>query len=188
MAIDLKKTKHVFRSFEDEMAWYEKYARVRRIRVWKLSEQQNHHCCYCGTDTWIGDGTGEFKYPFEPDRLPHHQESQKATGDHIEPLSKGGKDSIANMVMACNRCNTKRGVRPAMEFFEAMQSGDPRKIRMDKKKYTQEELAEKRKQKDQKTTFWLGYLFVVSAEARYIGSAVIEEIENNVQREESLHN
>jgi 5-methylcytosine-specific restriction endonuclease McrA len=176
VAINLKKTKHVFRSFEDEMAWYEKYARVRRTRVWKLSEQQNHRCCYCGTDTWIGDGTGEFKYPFEPDRLPHHHPSQKATGDHLIPLSEGGKDALDNMIMACTRCNTKRGVRPAMEFFEAIQSGDPHRVRADKKKYTQEELAEKRSQKDQKTTFWLGYLFVVSPFARCVAKEIIEEI------------
>ncbi len=37
----------------------------------------------------------------------HHNDD--ATLDHVEPLSKGGKDSFANTVAACHSCNNKKG-------------------------------------------------------------------------------
>lgn len=32
-----------------------------------------------------------------------------ATFEHIKPISKGGKDNIKNVVLACRKCNTDRG-------------------------------------------------------------------------------
>jgi 5-methylcytosine-specific restriction endonuclease McrA len=36
-------------------------------------------------------------------------ESGKRTLDHVIPLSRGGRDVIENMVLACKQCNTERG-------------------------------------------------------------------------------
>jgi hypothetical protein len=38
-----------------------------------------------------------------------------ATLDHLQPVSQGGDNSIANLVTACLHCNSKRGNRPVME-------------------------------------------------------------------------
>lgn len=44
-----------------------------------------------------------------------------ATLDHIQPVSRGGDNSIGNLVTACLHCNSRRGSRPVME---AIISGD----------------------------------------------------------------
>jgi hypothetical protein len=49
--------------------------------------------------------------------------NQQATADHYIPLSKGGKDTLANIIMACARCNRNRSNSPAEAFWEAVQGG-----------------------------------------------------------------
>lgn len=39
--------------------------------------------------------------------------SQTATLDHLTPISEGGKNVSANLVIACSWCNFQRGRRPA---------------------------------------------------------------------------
>ena len=181
MSFNFKLFKHEFRSWKEKRAWIEKYSLVRRKRVWKLSEQQNHRCCYCGCLTWIHDGTGEFDYPFEIDRLRGMTNNQQATADHYTPLSKGGKDTLANMIMACVRCNKNRSNSPAEAFWEAVQGGRKGMSVFIKeiypKKYTPEEIAERRHQKNKKTAFLLGFLFIASPVAKMIGDAIMDEIE-----------
>lgn len=36
--------------------------------------------------------------------------------DHVIPLSRGGKDDISNMVLACVSCNSAKGAMSADEF------------------------------------------------------------------------
>jgi hypothetical protein len=38
-----------------------------------------------------------------------------ATLDHIQPVSRGGLNSLDNLVTACLHCNSNRGNRPVME-------------------------------------------------------------------------
>ncbi|MGH8504837.1 MAG: HNH endonuclease, partial [Stenotrophobium sp.] len=38
-----------------------------------------------------------------------------ATLDHIQPVSKGGDNSLHNLTTACLHCNSRRGSRPVME-------------------------------------------------------------------------
>lgn len=41
-----------------------------------------------------------------------------ATLDHIQPVSKGGTNSMDNLVTACLHCNSSRGNRPVMEALK----------------------------------------------------------------------
>jgi hypothetical protein len=38
-----------------------------------------------------------------------------ATLDHIQPVSRGGDNSLGNLVTACIHCNSRRGNRPVMD-------------------------------------------------------------------------
>jgi 5-methylcytosine-specific restriction endonuclease McrA len=58
----------------------------------RLSEAQNHRCCWCGKKMDM-DGPDDDRPTFE----------------HIIPLSKGGEDTPANLAIACYRCNQNRG-------------------------------------------------------------------------------
>ncbi len=43
-----------------------------------------------------------------------------ATLDHIEPVSRGGDNSLDNLVTACLHCNSQRGNRPVMDIIARM--------------------------------------------------------------------
>lgn len=64
----------------------------------RLSEAQNHRCCYCGGDLRIS-----------------------ATIDHIRPRAFGGKNRMDNFVVACEPCNKARGYHNAWWFFYELQ-------------------------------------------------------------------
>lgn len=57
-----------------------------------LSEAQNHRCCWCGKPV---DANGP--------------RDDRPTFEHLIPLSKGGADTPANLVIACYSCNQQRG-------------------------------------------------------------------------------
>jgi 5-methylcytosine-specific restriction endonuclease McrA len=58
-----------------------------------LYRREKGHCAYCGRRISL----------------------KEATVDHILPKSKGGEDSWINMVLACRRCNLKKGSRTLKE-------------------------------------------------------------------------
>ena len=88
--------------------WGGKYPNMTSAqRMRKLSEQQNHRCCYCGVHTWT----------------QHYGESgpwqTMATIEHIKCRRDGGTNKKGNIVMACSRCNNHRGRyknHPTMEL------------------------------------------------------------------------
>lgn len=41
------------------------------------------------------------------------------TGDHVLPLSRGGRSELRNVVCACSRCNTSKGARTLSEWVES---------------------------------------------------------------------
>ena len=41
-----------------------------------------------------------------------------ATLDHIQPVSKGGDNSYANLITACLHCNSERGNKPVMDIIQ----------------------------------------------------------------------
>jgi len=57
---------------------------------------------------------------FERDRFKCHYCQKQltrftATLDHIQPVSRGGDNSLSNLVTACLHCNSRRGNRPVMD-------------------------------------------------------------------------
>ncbi len=58
----------------------------------RLSEAQNHRCCWCGKRM---DETGPY--------------NDRPTFEHVIPLSRGGEDTPLNLAIACLRCNHDRG-------------------------------------------------------------------------------
>jgi 5-methylcytosine-specific restriction endonuclease McrA len=58
----------------------------------RLSEAQNWRCCYCG------------------DRMDGQKNDPNApTFEHVVPKSQGGSNEEDNLVIACQRCNNRRG-------------------------------------------------------------------------------
>ena len=67
----------------------------------RLSEAQNHRCCWCGMHMTELQGR-----------------EHSATIEHVVPISVGGKDDPENYAVACNKCNRRRGNTPADEFLK----------------------------------------------------------------------
>lgn len=58
----------------------------------RLSEAQNHRCCFCGVRMgYFGDW------------------QRQPTFEHVLARSRGGLDNIDNLVISCSECNSKRG-------------------------------------------------------------------------------
>jgi len=84
--------------------WNGRYPKKKRSEwILKLSERQNHRCCYCGVETWTpyDDGMIDGKEKKGP-------QPSRATVEHVRPRLAGGTDRKGNVVMACARCNQRR--------------------------------------------------------------------------------
>lgn len=58
----------------------------------RLSEAQNHRCCFCGVRMgYFGDW------------------QRQPTFEHVLARSRGGSDHIDNLVISCSKCNSERG-------------------------------------------------------------------------------
>ena len=51
-------------------------------------------------------------------RCVYCNEEVSLTIDHVIPLSRGGSNSIENIVPACNHCNSTKGTKTYSEFLE----------------------------------------------------------------------
>ena len=98
----------------------------------KLSESQNHRCCYCGVETWhpdLYDGIIRSK---------RYSSRTRATLEHLITRSNGGKDNPDNLVMACHECNNARNDMDIAEFIEViieetpLESPDAKPVDMEK--------------------------------------------------------
>jgi 5-methylcytosine-specific restriction endonuclease McrA len=65
-----------------------------------LLEKWNRQCAYCGVKD----------VPFQV--------------EHIHPRAKGGSDSITNLTLSCEKCNTKKGMKDIKDFLKK----DPSKL------------------------------------------------------------
>jgi len=110
-------------------------ARWKRRKLAKLSEAQNHRCCYCCGETFLS-------IPQHP--VPQGMSwDQRATIEHIIPISKSiqtNKDE--NLVMACSLCNCLRGDSDAFEFYIQLRKRN-QVVDEPKKEPTEEQSAKK---------------------------------------------
>lgn len=102
---------------EQKEWWYSKFTMSRRKKLVKLFKQQNGICIFCGCETWLAQ-EGVKKQNPPPGMLV----KQMATADHKIPQFHGGTDRMANLVMACTRCNSDRQIIPFEEFMEIRQN------------------------------------------------------------------
>jgi hypothetical protein len=84
---------------------YPKHSNQKRLM--KLSEQQNHRCCYCGKRTWSA----------------HYGEDgiwqDMSTIEHIRCRKNGGTNKKGNIAMACSHCNNRRArMNPVVFMYE----------------------------------------------------------------------
>lgn len=98
------------RIIHDEPVLPEKNSLFDRIkhknayRIWlrtRLSELQNHRCCFCSISTIEISG----KY-------------NSSTLEHIQCVSHDGKDSYDNSLMSCSDCNSRRGTKSITDFYQ----------------------------------------------------------------------
>lgn len=74
---------------------------MRKIKK-RLSKKSANKCHYCGVQNKRKD----------------------MTVDHKTPLSKGGKNTGSNYVLACFDCNQKKGDMDYDEYMEMIRRGD----------------------------------------------------------------
>jgi 5-methylcytosine-specific restriction endonuclease McrA len=67
-------------------------------------ERQNGRCAYCGIPMLL------------PPLRGRKTRDRRATLDHVLPLMRGGADSEANTVAACDACNGAKGNMTALAF------------------------------------------------------------------------
>jgi len=78
--------------------------------IYKLSEPQNHRCCYCGHEM------------IRHQHVPGKGTPRNAmTKDHFDPRVYGGPTTLENMIAACFQCNNLRGEMEAIAFFNLQQ-------------------------------------------------------------------
>lgn len=68
----------------------------------QLIGRDGHRCVWCGMGLAAHGKSKGDRY---------------ATADHVIPKSKDGRNSIRNYVLACNRCNNRRGTTPIDEWM-----------------------------------------------------------------------
>ena len=78
----------------------DEFTRKKKLQKfrWILLNETLETCVYCGT-------------PLTP---------PTATFDHIIPRALGGKSSIENYVIACQKCNSEKGMTPVDEYVRNM--------------------------------------------------------------------
>lgn len=77
----------------------------------RLSEAQNHRCCYCSVEMTFDT----------------HCDTS-VTRDHVIPRVFNGQTIWENLVAACNKCNHLRGNMEAYHFFALIFAGDHRRL------------------------------------------------------------
>lgn len=83
---------------------------VDRVKLWDWFCEKYltaFHCSYCGIE--LTDDSS--------------QDDRIFTFDHYVPISRGGDNSLNNLKLACNACNTVKGRLSAEVFGELLKSG-----------------------------------------------------------------
>lgn len=74
-----------------------------RLLKWKLYEESDHSCMYCG----------------QPIKVKEFLQGADVEREHIIPKGLLFDNSFTNQVCACRNCNSKKGMRTAYDFIEA---------------------------------------------------------------------
>ena len=75
-------------------------AKALRKSSWWARRLQEGICYYCGLKV----------------------SPEKATMDHVVPLSRGGKSTRGNLVLSCKACNTKKKDMTAVEWIQYLEN------------------------------------------------------------------
>lgn len=119
----------------------------RRHQIWLT---QDGKCYYCERDTILPtDLLMEFLEEVEAaergDLIDHMLKTSVefkrrwhddlATLEHLVPRGSGGKDALDNLVVACSRCNQKRGTETHQEHMDELAMKDKTSRRMPRRGY-----------------------------------------------------
>lgn len=85
-------------------------AKYTKTDILKLQKIHNNCCYFCG------------------------KESKKLSVDHLVPISRNGKNSKDNLVLACLSCNSAKGSLTESEFWEILAKRHPRQWIKERKK------------------------------------------------------
>lgn len=85
------------------------YFQTREARV-ILSEEQGHRCCYCGRHMRLKAAGDRTVLPAD------------ATIEHVNARGQGGHSGWGNVVVACSRCNRRRGAMSVNAFFRVIET------------------------------------------------------------------
>ena len=77
-----------------------------------LKERDGDRCRYCGEEVNWKDRRG----------------AKGGTYDHVTPLSKGGDESVDNLVVCCRECNAKKASRTASEAGMSLTDPGPTQV------------------------------------------------------------
>ena len=77
-------------------------AHLRSLLLEAVVEVQGIDCAYCQVTTLVDPPAG--------------QRHRERTLDHVIPVSRGGKDELGNVRLACRSCNARKGVRPVRQY------------------------------------------------------------------------
>lgn len=96
----------------------------KRRQLLRLSEAQNHRCCYCGRPTWLGMSEtpldGRLRATVE-----HVVSKSSFRGIGLEGFDRWEAHSHeGNLACACKECNNSRGDAVSAEAFHAIRN-DP---------------------------------------------------------------
>jgi 5-methylcytosine-specific restriction endonuclease McrA len=75
---------------------------LRSLLLAAVVERDGEACRYCQVPTII-----------DPEPA---QRFCERTLDHVAPPSRGGRDELANVVLACRSCNSRKGSRPQYQY------------------------------------------------------------------------
>jgi len=78
------------------------------------------HCAYCGIELDRPPGFGE--------RNGTTNYSTTWTVDHLTPISKGGDESLDNLVPACKGCNSSKKNRTLKEYRQWLPGGSTKRL------------------------------------------------------------
>lgn len=85
----------------------------------KIAERDGWRCVYCGS---------EVTFDLWDHQMHQHrgESSQRAIIDHVVPISQGGKRGLANEVLACFLCNSRKRDRLLCDWLESENCRVPR--------------------------------------------------------------